>query len=76
MKPADVYKTNEYQVWETLHGQPGTVEPPQFEVGGRVRVTRYKSVFGKGYEANFLEEVYKVTQVLRGDPTMYKLNGI
>ena len=49
------------------------MEQPQFNVGDLVRVTSYKSVFAKGYEANILEEVYEITQVLRGDPTMYKL---
>ena len=38
-----------------------------------VWVTNYKSVFAKGYEAKFLEEVYESTQVLWGDPTVYKL---
>ena len=73
VRPADVNKTNQHKVWITLYGQPGTVEPPQFNVGDLVRVTSYKSVFTKGYEANFLEEVYELTRVLRGDPTMYKL---
>ena len=36
-------------------------------------MSRYKSVFGKGYEANFTEEIFKVARLLRGDPTLYEL---
>ena len=36
-------------------------------------MTSYRNVFAKGDEANFLEEVYEITEVLRGDPTMHKL---
>ena len=58
MKPVDVYKTNEHEVWVTLYGQPGNISPAKYKVGDHVRVTSYKSIFTKGYEANFLEEVY------------------
>ena len=46
---------------------------PKFRVGDTVRVSRYKSVFGNSFEANFREEIFKVTRVLRGDPTVYEL---
>ena len=36
-------------------------------------MSRYKSIFGKGYEVNFTEEIFKVKRVLRGDPTVYEL---
>ena len=61
MKPKDVNKTNENLVWVTLYGSPlGKLPLPKFRVGDTVRVSRYKSIFGKGYEANFTEEIYKV----------------
>ena len=74
MKPKDVNKTNENLVWVTLYGSPlGKLPLPQFRVGDTVRVSRYKSIFGKGYEANFTEEIFKVKRVLRGDPNVYEL---
>ena len=70
MKPADVNKSNENLVWVTLYGSAlGELPLPKFAVGDTVRVSRYKSVFGKGYEANFTEEIFEVTRVLRGVPT-------
>ena len=74
MKPKDVNKTNENMVWITLYGSDfGELPLPKFRIGDTVRVSKYKSVFGKGYEANFTEEIFKVTKVFRGNPTVYEL---
>ena len=74
MKPADVNKTNEYQVWTTLFGDAvGDLQLPKFKVGDTVRVSKYKSIFSKGYEANFTEEIFKVKKVLRGEPNTYEI---
>ena len=76
MKPRDVNKTNENLVWFTLYVSPlGKLPLQKFRVGDTVRVSRYKSIFGKGYEANFTEEIFKVKSVLRGGPTVYELEG-
>ena len=74
IKPADVNKTNENQVWTTLFGDVvGDFPLPKVRVGDTVRVSRYKSIFSKGYEANFTEEIFKVKKMLRGDPNMYEI---
>ena len=74
MTPADVNSSNKDAVWVTLYGSAlGELPLPKFRAGDTVRVSRYKSVFSKGYEANFTEEIFKVTRVLRGDPNVYKL---
>ena len=66
MKPKDVNKTNENIVWVTLYGHVlEGLQPPKFKVGDTVRVSKYKSIFAKGYEANFIEEIFKVSKVLR-----------
>ena len=74
MKPADVNKSNENLVWVTLYGSAlGKLPLSKFRVGGTVRVSKYKSVFSKGYEANFTVAIFKITRVLRGDPNMYEI---
>ena len=74
MKPKDVNKTNENMVWVTLFGSPlGNLPLPKFRTGDTVRVSKYKSIFVKGYEANFTEEIFKISKVFRGDPTVYEL---
>ena len=74
MKPNDVNTSNKYLTWVTLYGSAlGSLTLPKFRVGDTVRVSRYKSTFSKGYETNFMEEIFKVKRVLRRDPTMYEL---
>lgn len=43
------------------------------KVGDRVRISRLKGVFEKGYSANWSEEVFKVVKVLSTEPTTYKI---
>ena len=61
-------------MWVTLYGSAlGKLPLPKFRIGDTVRVSKYKSVFSKGYQANFTEEIFKVVRVLRGDPNMYEI---
>jgi hypothetical protein len=46
----------------------GEPPEPKFAVGESVRISKYKSVFSKGYEANFTEEIFTVTEVYHGHP--------
>ena len=74
MKPKDVNKTNENMVWITLYGSPtGELPLPKFRIGNTVRVSKYKSIYAKGYEANFTQEIFKISKVFRGDPNMYEI---
>ena len=74
MKPKDVNRKNENEVWITLFGSGfGKLPLPRFRVGDTVRVSKYKNVFKKGYEANFTEEIFKISKVFRGDPTVYEI---
>ena len=77
MNPKDVNKSNENQVWNTIY-RPRYAETslPQYKVGDLVRIYRYKSVFTKGYEANFTEELFKIRKVIRGDPNVYELEDL
>ena len=74
MKPKDVNRKNENKVWITLFGSNlGELPLPKFRVGDTVRVSKHKNVFKKGYEANFTEEIFTISKVFRGDPTVYEL---
>ena len=77
MKPADVNESNKSEIWIRLFGQPvGDIPSPKFKIGDKVRISAYKNVFTKGYEANFTKEIFKVVEVFFGDPTMYKLEDL
>ena len=74
MKPADVNETNKDEVWITLFGYGLDEFPkPKFSLNETVRISKYKNIFEKGYEANFTEEIFKIVKVFRGDPNMYAL---
>ena len=77
MKPVNVNETNKDEVWITLFGYGLDEFPrPKFSLNETVRVSKYKSIFEKGYEANFTEEIFKIIRVFRGDPNMYELEDL
>ena len=50
--------------------------PSKFRVGDTVRISRYKSIFAKGYEANFTEELFRISKVLRGVLNVYEIEAL
>ena len=77
MKPKDLNKNNDDEVWTTLYGHLyGDLPLAKFKIGDIVRIHKYKSIFTKGYEANFTEELFKITKVIRGDPTVYEIEDL
>jgi hypothetical protein len=42
-------------------------------VGDSVRISKYKSIFDKGYLPNFTEEIFKIKQMIFTKPIVYKL---
>ena len=46
------------------------------KIGDKVRISKYKSIVTKGYEANYTEELFKVTKVFRFDPVMYNIEDL
>ena len=60
-------------MWVTLYGLAlGELPLPKFRIGDTVGVgvSKYKSIFSQGHEANFTEEIFKIVKcyrkVLRG----------
>ena len=77
MKPADVNETNKHQVWIKLFGQPvGEITSSKFKIGDLVRISKYKNIFKKGYEANFTKEIFKIVEVFFGDPIVYEVEAL
>ncbi|CAB4003913.1 integrase core domain-containing [Paramuricea clavata] len=72
--PDSVNESNWTEVWKTLFSHNlGKPLEPKFAVGESVRISKYKSVFTKGYEANFTEELFTVTEVYHGHPNTYTI---
>ena len=73
-------KENKLTVWRSLY--PDHVEikdiKPKFSVGDKVRISKKKKTFEKGYTTRWTEEIFTITEVKRTSPVTYKiadLNG-
>ena len=49
---------------------------PKFKVGDRVRISKYKNIFAKGYTPNWFEEVFVIKKVKNTVPWTYVINDI
>jgi len=76
MTPTEASKReNENQVWRNLYGDysPPEQKPLKFSVDDKVRITKKKSIFEKGYTPRWTKEVFAVLEVRYTDPITYKL---
>ena len=72
MAPSQVSYQNQEQVWQRLYGHDGK-GVPKLRVSDRVRISKYKGKFEKGYAANWSEEMYTIHEVHPSDPPVYRL---
>ena len=49
---------------------------PKFKVGDRVRISKYKNIFAKGYTLNWSEEVFVIKKVKNTVPWTYVINDL
>ncbi|KYN12364.1 hypothetical protein ALC57_15479, partial [Trachymyrmex cornetzi] len=50
---------------DTVYSAIKIAGPAKFKVGDSVRVSKYKTVFEKGYTSNWTTEVFKIVKVQR-----------
>ena len=73
-------KKNELEVWRNLY--PNHLDiiniNPKFSIGDKVRISKKKKTFEKGYTTRWTEEIFTIVEVKHTLPIMYKiadLNG-
>ena len=72
--PAEVTADNQEEVWQTLYAQPMAETPrPKLKVGDRVRISKARRKFKKGYLPAWTEELFTVSRVKKTIPTTYVL---
>ena len=77
MRPVDVCTKNENEVWQNLYGD--TVKRSKdfkFSVADKVRISKYKHVFEKGYLPNFTEEIFEIAECIARQPPVYRLKDL
>ena len=73
IKPIDV-TDNSYVKYNEDFNKKG----PKFKVGDRVRISKYKNIFAKGYAPNWSEDIFIVNEIentVRWTYTINDLNG-
>jgi hypothetical protein len=75
MKPIDVNKSNENQVWNNIYSSEKiNSKKPKLKKGDLVRINKYKrKLLDKGYLPSWTEEIFRVTEVHNTSPTTYSL---
>ena len=75
MRPIDVNISNEVEVWNRLYKSKKSDTAPEFkfQVNDKVRISKHKHVFEKGYLPNFTEEIFVVAECVARDPPVYHL---
>lgn len=52
------------------------IKKPKFKVGDRVRITKMKGKFEKGYTTRWRREIFVIDEVLNTDPVTYKIKDL
>ena len=71
MKPIDVGDNNK-RVYIDEHNEKDS----RFKVSDRVRISRYKNIFAKGYTPNWSKEIFIVDKINDTVPYMYNLKDL
>ena len=52
------------------------LKTPKFKVNDRVRITKYKNIFSRGYTENWSREIFIIDSVLKTNPRTYKIKDL
>lgn len=73
MRPRDVCKENEEFILKSIYNIPKTFPKHKFIIGDKVRISKFKGIFMKGYEPSWTPEIFKVYKVKSTYPVTYEL---
>jgi len=65
MRPIDVILAVAERLLATVYSAIKIAGPAKFKMGDSVRVSKYKTVFEKGYTPNWTTELFKIVKVQR-----------
>ena len=71
MKPIDVKDNTYIGFLKKVNNKD-----PKIKVDDRVRISKYKNVFAKGYTPNWSEEVFIVSEIKNTVPCTYVINDL
>ncbi|XP_026831419.1 uncharacterized protein LOC113563673 [Ooceraea biroi] len=74
MRPVDVTPAVAERLLTTVYSAIKIAAPARFKVGDSVRVSKYKTIFEKGYMPNWTTKVFRIAKVQRTNPVTYLLD--
>ena len=78
MSPVEASKLeNELTVYKNLYPEKEKkIKKPKLKVRDRVRITKKKGKFEKGYTTRWTKEIFVIEKVLNTNPVTYKINDL
>jgi len=73
MRPADVTPAIAKRLLDMVYSAIKIAGPTKFKVGDSVGVSKYKTIFEKGYTPNWTTEVFTIIKIQRTNPVTYLL---
>ena len=73
MKPSEMKLSNVSKVRETLYGKLSPNQNFKFKIGHKVRVSKIKGTFEKGYLPNWSEEIFIIRRRIPLSVGVYEL---
>ena len=76
MTPSDARKPSNYQqVFKNLYLKKvqKRFKEAKYKVGDKVRISKKKNIFEKGFTINWSDKIYTVTEILKTLPPTYKI---
>lgn len=75
MTPTKALETPQ-KALENLRSESAKVSRSKFKIGDFVRISKHRGKFKRGYTANFTNEVFVVTNVLKTKPVTYEVADV
>ena len=74
LRPIDIKPANAQKIWERVYGNDlRAKKKPKYVPGDKVRITRAKKIFEKGYFPNYSDGIFEVGESSKAKPNYYQL---
>ena len=76
--PNQVNKSNQKQIWLRMYcneNKPNAIKF-SYKIGDKVRITKLKNIFAKGYEPNWTQQVFVIREVIPRFPPVYRIKDL
>ncbi|XP_050447454.1 uncharacterized protein LOC126849552 [Cataglyphis hispanica] len=73
MRPVDVTPAIADKLLNTVYSNVKIAAPAKFKLDDPVRVSKFKTIFEKGFTPNWTTEIFRITKVQRTNPVTYLL---